>query len=337
MGADLFNIISHPDDLPKLYDALQKIRNLKHDEVVELDYRVRDAQGEWHWLLSRYLVFSRSEEGRVWQTLGTAQDISDRKRAEMETAKMQNFLNSIIENIPNMVFVKDAETLRFLRLNTAGEKLLGYSREELLGKNDFDFFPPEEATFFNAKDKEVLAQTSIVDIPQETIQTKHQGIRILHTKKIPILDESGQPQYLLGISEDITEQMESEYRLRQIARHLPGVIYQFRMRVDGSFHFPYASEGIQLIYGVTPQEVQEDATPVLSVLHPDDLERVYQSILDSAANLAPWHCEYRVRFDDGRVIWVIGYATPQRILDGSTVWYGYIKDIILNTVTSCEF
>lgn len=327
MGADLFNIISHPDDLPKLYDALQKIRNLKHDEVVELDYRVRDAQGEWHWLLSRYLVFSRTEEGRVWQTLGTAQDISDRKRAEMETAKMRNFLNSIIENIPNMVFVKDAETLRFLRLNTAGEKLLGYSREELLGKNDFDFFPPEEATFFNAKDKEVLAQTSIVDIPQETIQTKHQGIRILHTKKIPILDESGQPQYLLGISEDITEQMESEYRLRQIARHLPGVIYQFRMRADGSFHFPYASEGIQLIYGVTPQEVQEDATPVLSVLHPDDLERVYQSILDSAANLAPWHCEYRVRFDDGRVIWVIGYATPQRILDGSTVWYGYIKDI----------
>jgi PAS domain S-box-containing protein len=83
-----------------------------------------------------------------------------------------------------MVVVKDAETLRFLRLNTAGEKLLGYSREELLGKNDFDFFPPEEARFFNAKDKEVLAQNSILDIPQETIQTKHQGIRILHTKKI---------------------------------------------------------------------------------------------------------------------------------------------------------
>ena len=327
MGADLFSIISHPDDLPRLYDAVQKSRNLQHDEVVELEYRVRDAQGEWHWLLSRDLVFSRTEDGRVWQMLGTGQDISDRKRAEMETAEMRNFLDSIIENIPNMVFVKDAETLSFLRFNTAGEKLLGYSREELLGKTDFDFFPPEEANFFKAKDKEVLAQTSIVDIPQETIQTKHQGIRILHTKKIPILDESGQPQYLLGISEDITEQIESEHRLRQIARHLPGVIYQFRMRADGSFHFPFASEGIQEIYGVTPQEVREDATPVLSVLHPDDLDRVYQSILESAASLAPWHCEYRVCFDDGRVIWVIGYATPQRILDDSTVWYGYIKDI----------
>ena len=82
MGSDLFTTICHPEDLPKLYGAIQKIRNLETDEIVEIEYRVRDAQGEWHWLMSRDLVFSRTEDGRVWQTLGTSQDISDRKQAE---------------------------------------------------------------------------------------------------------------------------------------------------------------------------------------------------------------------------------------------------------------
>ncbi|WLT38994.1 sensor domain-containing diguanylate cyclase [Synechocystis sp. B12] len=99
------------------------------------------------------------------------------------------------------------------------------------------------------------------------------------------------------------------------------------MRPDGTFHFPYASEGIRKIYGVSPEEVKEDATPVFNVLHPDELPGVSRSIYESAANLTPWYYEYRVCFVDGRVIWVLGYATPRRESDGGTIWHGYIKDI----------
>jgi PAS domain S-box-containing protein len=104
-----------------------------------------------------------------------------------------------------MIFVKDAKDLRFIRLNKAGEELLGYSRESLIGKNDYDFFPQEEADFFTAKDQEVLANKRLFYIPEESIQTKEKGTRTLHTKKIPIFDENGEPLFLLGISEDITE------------------------------------------------------------------------------------------------------------------------------------
>ena len=114
-------------------------------------------------------------------------------------------MDSLIENLPNMVFVKDAKELKFVRFNKAGEDILGISREELIGKNDYDFFPAGEARHFVEDDRKVLEGSRIVDIPEEFIQTRHQGVRTLHTKKIPVLDADGKPEYLLGISEDITE------------------------------------------------------------------------------------------------------------------------------------
>lgn len=123
-------------------------------------------------------------------------------------------IESMLEHLPNMVFLKDAEELRFIHFNRAGEQLLGYSRSQLLGKNDYDFFPREEADCSTAKDRQVLASGRLLDILEEPIQTRHRGIRILHTKKIPICDAEGTPLYLLSISEDITERKKVEKRLR---------------------------------------------------------------------------------------------------------------------------
>ena len=151
--------------------------------------------------------------------LRRAQDEIARQNADLElrvrarTAELQEanrFLDSVIENIPNMIFIKDAADLRFVRLNRAGEELLGHSRDQLLGKNDYDFFPETQADFFTSCDREVLALGTVKDIPEEAVQTRNKGGRILHTRKIPLLDESGQPQYLLGISEDITPAKERE-------------------------------------------------------------------------------------------------------------------------------
>ncbi|UAJ74485.1 PAS domain S-box protein [Synechocystis sp. PCC 7339] len=327
MGASLFANICHPEDLSRVLTAVKECKNLKDREIVEIEYRVKDSNNNWRWLLSRDLVFSRTKSGEVWQTLGTSQDITQRKEAEIELQKIKSFLASIVENIPDVVFVKDAKTLKYLELNKAGENLIGYTKDEVLGKSDYDLFPQEQAEWFTQQDQKALLAGEVQDVPQESIQTAHQGIRILHTKKIPIADELGRAKYLLGISADITDLLESEQRLREVARHIPGVIYQFRMRPDGTFHFPYASEGIRDIYGVSPKEVQENSDVLLNVLHPDDLEGIFESVYKSAANLTPWYYEYRVCLPNGRIIWVLGYATPQRESDGSTIWHGYIRDI----------
>jgi PAS domain S-box-containing protein len=114
-----------------------------------------------------------------------------------------SLLDAIVENIPDMVFVKDADRLAFVRFNRAGEDLLGISRDQLIGKTDFELFPPGEAELFHAKDREALAAKRLVEISEEPVQTKN-GVRWLHTKKVPLLDSAGKPRYLLGISHDIT-------------------------------------------------------------------------------------------------------------------------------------
>ena len=132
----------------------------------------------------------------------------------------QMFLNSILENIPDMIFVKDAKDLRFIRFNKAGEELLGRKQKDLIGKNDFDFFPKKEADFFIRKDRAVLHGRKMVDIPEEPIHTRKQGIRFLHTKKIPLFDSRGKPRYLLGISEDITTRKNAEEALHKTYEQL---------------------------------------------------------------------------------------------------------------------
>ncbi|MBV5340025.1 MAG: PAS domain-containing protein [Deltaproteobacteria bacterium] len=146
-------------------------------------------------------------------------DITERKQAEEALQSSQAFLNSILENIPNMIFVKDAGELRFVMFNRAGEELLGIPRDELIGKNDYDLFPLHEADFFTSRDQEVLTGGSILDIPEEPIETR-KGPRLLHTKKIAILDPVGTPKYLVGISEDITDQKRSDEERQSLERQI---------------------------------------------------------------------------------------------------------------------
>jgi PAS domain S-box-containing protein len=119
-----------------------------------------------------------------------------------------------------MVFVKDARTLRYVRQNRATLELLGISRDAMLGKQDSDFLPPEQAAFILAKDREVLAAGRLVDVSEQLIHSKTLGTRTLHTKKIPIFDERGEPKYILGISEDITEHKRADQAIRDLNAEL---------------------------------------------------------------------------------------------------------------------
>lgn len=222
---------------------MEAIQHLKHDQLTEpIEIEYNKTNGD---LISTLVAITKNDERSV---IVFILDISRRQIVErsladshskleervalrtiqltntnMELSKLiaessvvaenlresRSFLDSVIENIPNMIFVKEAKDLCFVRFNKAGEDLLGYSRDQLVGKNDYDFFPKEQADFFTQNDRRVLDSHDVVDIPEEPLETMR-GTRFLHTKKIPIFDKHGVPQYLLGISEDITERKAAE-------------------------------------------------------------------------------------------------------------------------------
>ena len=173
-------------------------------------------------LEARIPVTSDDELGELQQGINsmttTIGQLLDRHRAANQ------LLESIVENIPNMVFLKRADDLRFVLFNKAGEQLLGFRREDLLGRNDFDFFPEEQARFFIEKDRAVLATAAIFDIPEEPIKTASGETRILHTKKLALFDMDGKPEYLLGISEDITELKRNIAEIEQHRHHLEQLV-----------------------------------------------------------------------------------------------------------------
>ena len=141
-----------------------------------------------------------------------------RQETEKKLQSANLFREAVIEHIPGLLFVKDAKDHRFLLFNKSGLDLLGYRRDELIGKNDYDFFPKDQADHFVARDNSVL-QSGVSEVTlEEPIATRQKGVRLLRTTKVPVLDEQGIPQYLLGFSDDITERKAIELQLRQAVK-----------------------------------------------------------------------------------------------------------------------
>ncbi|MGB6308398.1 MAG: PAS domain-containing protein [Steroidobacteraceae bacterium] len=162
----------------------------------------------------------RSSDGAAARLLSVARDITEVKRAEAELLEANRFLDSLIENLPVMVFVKDAQTLRYVRQNRATLDLLGLTKADVIGKRDRDFLAAEEADLILTKDREALAAGRMIEVPEQAIHGRLLGVRILHTMKMPIPDEHGAPKYLLGISVDITERKLAEQAIRELNAEL---------------------------------------------------------------------------------------------------------------------
>lgn len=218
----------HSDDHERIIQTMMKA--VERQEEYHYQYRALRHDGQYRWMqvigLSRF-----TSDGKLAGYVGSAFDITEQKevnqileaRIQERTQQLQksnSLLSSVIENVPAMVFMKDAKELRFELCNKTGKELIGLAEAQLLGKNDYDFFPKEQADFFIATDRETLERGMLVEIPEEPLRTVSGEVRYLHTKKVPIMDEAGYPAYLLGISEDITERKKSQEQIQRLNRQL---------------------------------------------------------------------------------------------------------------------
>jgi diguanylate cyclase (GGDEF)-like protein/PAS domain S-box-containing protein len=210
--ADLFG-----EELAR-YVANRDKSALEADGPVYLGEHRKVGRGDQDLTFSSRRVALRDERGKPTYVLGVMEDVTERRRAEDDLRRTRAFLDTVIENVPAMLFVKDPNELRYILVNRTGERLLGVSREQIIGKSDHDLLPEAEADIAVARDRELLrsgAQSDIVD--EEQIHTPHNGTRLLSTKRIVVLDQDSKPQYLLGVAEDITERKLAEARIEHLA------------------------------------------------------------------------------------------------------------------------
>jgi diguanylate cyclase (GGDEF)-like protein/PAS domain S-box-containing protein len=162
-------------------------------------------------------VINRPFAGGYW--VGTHEDITERRRSEKELERTKTFLNTVIENVPATIFVKDATDLRYMLVNRAGERYYGVPREQLIGKTAYDIFPHATAEFVVRTDRQLLASGEEGFTDQHAIETPGNGTRYVTSRRLPIRDENGKPQYLLGVVEDITERKVAQERIAHMAHH----------------------------------------------------------------------------------------------------------------------
>ena len=121
--------------------------------------------------------------------------------------------------------------------------------------------------------------------------------------------------------------IQGQITLDKIISQIPGMICQFLRKADGTYSVPYSSEAIYDLFGCSPQDVQNDFSPITKVILGEDKERVRTSLDESARRLITWQCEYRVQRPGQTIHWLLGRAIPEQQKDGSVLWHGYNVDI----------
>jgi len=225
-------------------------------------------------------------------------------------------------------------------VNPAFADIIGRSVEETLSLTYWDITPEKYAADEQMQLDSLKKTGQYGPFIKEYI---HRDGHLVPVQLSGILIQNHEEPCIWSTVEDISVRVAAEassqefmQRLQKLTEHLPGFIYQFRMRPDGSSHFPYASKGIQDVYGVTPQDVVDDAGPVFAIIHPDDLVRVSETIRESAETLQPWSDEYRVTLPNRPEKWIEGHASPVKDDDGSIIWHGYIQDVTAHVAARHE-
>jgi PAS domain S-box-containing protein/putative nucleotidyltransferase with HDIG domain len=189
------------DEQKKTVDLLVKLRRKGQASA---EYRAVKKNGE------EILLFSQAVELPDQSILILCNDISELRESQIKLQESEAFLNNILDNIPSMITVKEAATLRYSKVNRPVEEYLGKTNAEIIGKTVHDLFSEGEARFFTEQDEITLKGKHIVDIPIENGLSIDKSPKFFHEKKIPMYDAQGKPSFILSISEDITEQLKLE-------------------------------------------------------------------------------------------------------------------------------
>jgi two-component system cell cycle sensor histidine kinase/response regulator CckA len=238
-------------------------------------------------------------------------------------------LRSILETAPDSIMMVDRAG-KILFINRARPPLV---TSEVVGRSCYDFVPVESQHRVEVALERVFTQRVLDEYEVRSAPTPDGDWRWYAVRAGPMI-EGGKVVAATLCATDVTARRRNEERSRELASRLqkiasqvPGLVFQFKLRPDGTACLPYASERLRQLFRVSPEEVRDDASKLFAILHPEDRDEMLESIRHSAHTLHPWQAEFRVKFPEGDVRWFYSNAVPETQPDGSTLWHGFANDI----------
>ncbi|MBD2355325.1 PAS domain-containing protein [Tolypothrix sp. FACHB-123] len=317
MGENMFTILLHPDDFSQLPSRLARLNTAADGEIIELEYRMRHADGNWRWLYSRDAVFCRDEEGKVLQIIGAAQDITDRKLAEQENQLLKERLQFLLASSPAVIFTCRTEepySITFISENSVD--VTGYTSAEFFSHSSF------------WRDRIHLGDVSrVLEGMSQLFEQGHHTheYRFLHTaghyiwlrnELRLVCDRQGNPIEIVGYAADISDRKQAELALQesqrfiqQIADASPNMLYLYDLQAQRNL---YGNRAITSILGYSVEAVQAMGSNLLTDLfHPDDLPRLIdqREQMKMLADGEIMEFEYRMQHANGEWRWLYSWDT----------------------------
>lgn len=314
----------HPDD----WDRTMKVwrHSLETGEPYEIEYRVRHRSGEYRWTLGRALPV-RDEKGEIFRWMGTCTDIHEHKLAQDALRRSEQKFRLLYENAPIGIAHINLEG-ELTYTNRKFAEITGYKPEEIIGLSYLDVTPEEERDINAELTEKLLAGEIEIDRERRMLRKDGSTSWIRLTARM-LRDESGNPQYGIGIFEDINERKQAEAALRDSEERFRTTFENAPLGIAESTldgEFVNANPKLLEILGYTLEEFKQ--LSILDITHPGHLEETvsnFQKLV--SGQTSSYVSEKRYNRKDGSFVWM-NVTTSLRYVDGVPKYViGILEDV----------
>ncbi len=262
--------------------------------------------------------------------------LADQEQASPRQSENEQRMALAIDGSGTGIWDRDVRTNE-IHYSAGWKAILGYKDSEIgnLITDSYKRVHPDDLAYVQATIQAHFdARTSSYEV-EHRLRCKDGSYKWVSSRgKVISRDSDGKPLRMIGTTTDITALRSMSETLQQtvnlitnLTNEVPGLVFQYRRLPNGSSFFSYASAGIKDIYEIDAAQVATSAAALDQIIHRDDLVAYHSSLEESAARLEPWQFEYRVVLPKQGLRWRQGSAHPQRLVDGSTMWHGFITDV----------
>lgn len=257
-----------------------------------------------------------------------------RKSSGLKQRNGEQISNNIANAIHKSAILSVADRSgRIISVNDKFCEFTKYSREELIGKKHLEVVYEYHSRAF----WQDMMSRIIRGLPWTNdvkVQSKDGQVYWFHTLISPVIGATGRLEQVIHIQYDITahkiaeeQKLDLYNRYDKITANLPGFAFQYHARHNGAQYFPFATDGVVRLLGVSPHELNADARAFFSRVHPEDVDDLKDSMTISSGTMTHWNVSFRMFDSREDVIWVQYIATPEKLNDGSVIWHGFCYDI----------